>query len=260
MRHSIEGFQQKLLVELKCDASDVVLLRWFADFALTGRMKAITKDGLQLWWVRYQTVIEQLPILKIASSDVIGRRMKRLAEVGILTHETVTEGGTFSYYGFGPKWEALVGEYQAVLAEDQAPKRKTADKTERAPGVWITDKEHEDLVREHGAFRTEAAYKLLSDYQLANAKQYKSHAATIRYWVMKAVLKNELELNRGRPLPPPPKPRPSWKCTACGEDNTHNGTVCVNPRCPSHAKDAEDPEVYVGVNGVLGALVGAKRA
>jgi hypothetical protein len=111
MRHTVEGFKQSRLVELGLGYVEAVLLRWLVDFSHTGKMREITDaQGRHLWWVRYDAVAEDVPVLGINAPDVMRRRFARLVTAGVLIHEHVNNRGRFSYYGFGPAYESLIAE------------------------------------------------------------------------------------------------------------------------------------------------------
>lgn len=111
MRFTIEGFSQARLVELGLGYVEAALLRWLVDFAHTGKMREITDEGgRRLWWVRYDTVAADLPVLGISNVEVMRRRFARLVVAGVLVHQHVQQRGRFSYYGFGPQYESLIAD------------------------------------------------------------------------------------------------------------------------------------------------------
>lgn len=114
MRYTIEGFSQARLVELGCDTEDAILLRWFVDFAHTGKMIQNLEGEAVRYWLDHATVFEQLPILGINQAKTIGRRLTRMVEVGVLTTTTIqTRSGKRSFYGFGPAYESLISAPEA---------------------------------------------------------------------------------------------------------------------------------------------------
>lgn len=107
MKYTIEGFSQEEAIKLGLQVEHLVLLRWFVDFAHTGKMAMKTIDGYQAYWVRYSAAIEDLPLLKIGK-DRIYRKFKELAEAGVLRHFSIKdETGSFSFYAFGENYEIL---------------------------------------------------------------------------------------------------------------------------------------------------------
>lgn len=100
MKYTIQGFQQKALVELGLDAVDATILRWLVDFQATGKMEKYHDEGGKTYhWVSYSHVIEELPILGITSPDVLGRRFKKMVEAGLLLlHTRKSAGKTKMFY------------------------------------------------------------------------------------------------------------------------------------------------------------------
>jgi len=111
MKHSIHGFMQQEAVNLGVSHDDLLLLRWFVDFKDTGAMKAVIVGGVPYYWVRYDYIIKQLPVLGM-QKQTIARRFKALVAVGVLLHhhghELNGERGSFSLYAIGPKYGRLV--------------------------------------------------------------------------------------------------------------------------------------------------------
>lgn len=98
MKVSIEGFDQSRAVELGLCVADVVLLRWFVDFSNTGAMEKRVIDGKEYFWISYEYVLQELPILKI-SKKTLYRCFKELVDKGILTHAFVKDGGAILFTG-----------------------------------------------------------------------------------------------------------------------------------------------------------------
>lgn len=118
MRNSIFGFNQayafamqKVIDKseketiLKLDINDLAILRWLVDFSHTGKMETISIDGKFYYWISYQKVIDDLPLLNIGR-DMLYKRLKKMKELGILT--CYSKNGSQSYYGFGEKYNNLI--------------------------------------------------------------------------------------------------------------------------------------------------------
>lgn len=109
MKFSIHGFDQAALVALGLDITDATILRWFVDFQGTGRMKEIIRsDGERFWWVKYQSVMDDLPVLGIQTTDRMGRRFGGLVEKGVLVGYHHKMGGSFSTFKIAGKYELLL--------------------------------------------------------------------------------------------------------------------------------------------------------
>lgn len=108
MRYSIEGFSQEKLIKYDLDLKDVMLLRYFLDFINSDTMSKIIINNKTFYWLRYQKLQEDLPILGINNRLVLRRRLKKLEEKKILEHYHKLEGGSFSYYALGENFEELL--------------------------------------------------------------------------------------------------------------------------------------------------------
>lgn len=133
MRYTIEGFSQIEALKFKrieivkdskgndkekvvtLDCTDLVILRWFVDF--WPNMMKVEIDGRQYAWLSYKAAIEDMPLLGIKKA-MFALRLKKMVDFGILSHQTVTNGGTFSYYGFGPEYMRLVDSNHAKQSDD----------------------------------------------------------------------------------------------------------------------------------------------
>ena len=85
-----------------------MLFRSLADFLSTGKMREEVYDGKRFFWVKYDSLIKQLPVIGISSTDAMQRRLKRIVSSGVLEHRTVRCRGTFSYYSLTAKYSELL--------------------------------------------------------------------------------------------------------------------------------------------------------
>jgi uncharacterized phage protein (TIGR02220 family) len=128
MRYTIEGFSQTEAVKFRrieivngkekvvtLDCTDLVILRWFVDF--WPNMMKVEIGGRQYAWLSYKALIEDMPLIGI-KKGMLALRLKKMVDFGILTHQTVKSGGTFSYYGFGPEYARLVDTNHAKDISD----------------------------------------------------------------------------------------------------------------------------------------------
>lgn len=103
MKYTIEGFSQQFMVDNGLDCTDAVLLRYILDFYNSDQMAKISFNGVEYFWLKYDYVIEQVPIIGIKSKDGLYRRMKKYVDCGLLQHFTKRSGGTYSCYRFKSK-------------------------------------------------------------------------------------------------------------------------------------------------------------
>ncbi|MEG1254675.1 conserved phage C-terminal domain-containing protein [Clostridium sp.] len=107
MKYTIMGFRQEKLVQLGLDTLDATILRYFIDFKESKGMKVKIIDGQVYYWIRYDGVLRELPILNMKKCTVQSRFFK-LRDAGVLTHQVIREGGTYSYFGIGEKYTELI--------------------------------------------------------------------------------------------------------------------------------------------------------
>ena len=107
MKYTLDGFSQEKAIELGLDSTDLRLLRYFIDFKDSGEMVKEIIEGDVYYWVKYDAVIEQLPILKITKRTIMSR-FQNMATKEILKSYTKRQGGTFSFYAVGNKYKYLV--------------------------------------------------------------------------------------------------------------------------------------------------------
>lgn len=116
MKFCIDGFVQSKAVELELCVADLLILRWFVDFAGTDKMVKRIIEDKEYYWIKYEGVLEDLPILSI-TKDTLYRRLKSLVEKEVLEHLTVKEGGTYSFYRLGKNYLTLIADNSIQLSE-----------------------------------------------------------------------------------------------------------------------------------------------
>lgn len=108
MKHTILGFKQDISLEYELDLTDLCILRYFVDFVGSGDMKILIDNNKPFYWVNYDYLKETIPVIKIASNDVLRRRFKKMVDKKILEHKHVKDKGRFAYYGFGENYKFLI--------------------------------------------------------------------------------------------------------------------------------------------------------
>jgi hypothetical protein len=133
MRWTIEGFSQNVLLSLGLDATDAVILRFIADFYLSGRMSKITVNEKVYFWLHYANVIAEIPILKIDKRQ-LSNKLDYMVEAGIMEKEVVRCGvGSKAYFRFKEEtFAALVcsDEYLEVRKKEHVD--ASVEKAERS--------------------------------------------------------------------------------------------------------------------------------
>jgi len=108
VRYSIHGFSQPRAVELGLSNDDLLVLRWFVDFCGTGKMQSVVEPDGIYYWVNYQSVLDDLPVLQISKDRLYRKHFKALCDAQVLRHKHIKGGGSFSYYGYSVNYETLV--------------------------------------------------------------------------------------------------------------------------------------------------------
>lgn len=112
MKYTIEGFSQSYASTLRddkthIDCTDLVILRWFIDFQATGKMEFFDVGCDRFFWVNYNSLLEDMPILSLSKRSLYDR-LQKMVKFGILKHYHSKLGGSFSYYCVGPNYCNLV--------------------------------------------------------------------------------------------------------------------------------------------------------
>lgn len=107
MKFTMSGFSQQAALEFGLDTTDLYILRWIVDFMESGRMRAMFLDGEKYYWVSYQGIVDDMPLLYI-KKDAVYKRLRHICDLKILKKKTVCAGGKFSYYALGEKFEELL--------------------------------------------------------------------------------------------------------------------------------------------------------
>lgn len=127
MKFTFMGFSQSKALEMNLDDKDLSILRYFIDFKDSGSMSIKIIDDKPYYWVKYEALLNELPILGIKSKDVLRRRLKALVDAEVLSFILVKKGGCFSFYGIGPKYKDLISS-----DEEKQPTEKSDLPTEKS--------------------------------------------------------------------------------------------------------------------------------
>jgi hypothetical protein len=136
LKYTIEGFSQVKLIEYDLDVVDALMLRYFIDFKDSGKMTSKYVNEKLFYWVSYDGVIQELPILSLNKPDSVYRRLKKMVSSKILETITIKQGGTYSYYRTGVNYLSLLSDSNPDGNPNQTDKNPYS--TDRNPGS--TDK------------------------------------------------------------------------------------------------------------------------
>lgn len=117
MKYTIHGFSQKMAIEMNLKSDELLLLRWFVDFMGTNRMKKFFINDECFYWVRYDAILEDLPILD-CKKRAVASKFKNLVDANVLKNQTLKQGGTYSVYAIGEKYESLVSDIGGCCLND----------------------------------------------------------------------------------------------------------------------------------------------
>ena len=221
MRNSIFGFNQEYATSLhkniekngkentlSLDINDLAILRWLIDFSHTGRMETISIGYNVYYWISYDKVIEDLPLLNIGK-DMLYRRLKKMVELEILSF--YSKNGSQSYFGFGKNYENMISNeyHQNSEGSEKIPSKvgKNSEcRSEKIPSnsilnnsilnkkenitysnikekekhrygeygrILLTDNQYENLIKEYGKEKVDIQIQKLDEYIQSNDNKNK---------------------------------------------------------------------------------------
>jgi hypothetical protein len=122
MKYTIEGFNQVELVKMGLNSNDAIILRWFVDFYATSKMAIVKNEtGQEFKWVKYQAVIDDLPILGITNKQVIARHFDKMVAAGIIEKYIHKQMGVFSCFRITEKFRVLIEKLKGVDSKVETP-------------------------------------------------------------------------------------------------------------------------------------------
>ncbi|MGG7214424.1 conserved phage C-terminal domain-containing protein [Clostridium nigeriense] len=135
MQFSFLGYSVKKIMEFNLDVKDVTILRYFDDFRNSGKMNYEVIEGVKYYWISYQNIENELPFLGLGKRTIM-MRMLKLRDLGILSHYTKKEGGTFSFYAFGKKYKELL-----YINKNNDDKDNNKDNRGQADNYYINEED-----------------------------------------------------------------------------------------------------------------------
>ncbi len=78
---------------IKVDANDAIIFRYIYDFATSNKTLKKLVDGKLYSWISYKKIIDDNPILNIENKDIIGRRINKLLDLGLINKYLSKEDG-----------------------------------------------------------------------------------------------------------------------------------------------------------------------
>lgn len=163
MVYTVSGYSQEQLVKWKLKAGDALIIKWFVTFMQSGKMATVEHCGQTYYWVRYQAVINDLPILGIGTSKGIASRFRRIVKAGLLDFFLKkNEEGTYSTYRLNSD------QYKKLLYHSTMETKKVTGETakvspiepKRKPKDYNTNKtiiqndDEASITLEHDSYNT----------------------------------------------------------------------------------------------------------
>lgn len=125
MKFTIMGFAQEKILEFNLDLTDVMILRWFVDFKDSQQMKKIIFEENMYYWINYDYLIQEIPVIKINSKDVLRRRLKKLEDCKVLKSKCIKNfHGSMTYYTITENYTALIKKNNHPTQKSLAPDSK----------------------------------------------------------------------------------------------------------------------------------------
>lgn len=128
MKYTLDGFSQEIAISFGLDSKDLRLIRYFIDFKDSGSMAKEFINNDVYYWVKYDGIIKNIPILKLSKKTIM-YRFQELAKKGILKQYTKKEKGTFSYFAVGENYKYLISSSEGY------PKKETGVSEKEDKGI-----------------------------------------------------------------------------------------------------------------------------
>ncbi|WP_319370577.1 hypothetical protein [uncultured Ilyobacter sp.] len=108
-KYTIADVQQEKLIEYDLDIKDAFILTYLKEIFQVKKIIEKVIEGQRYIWVDYQKLISYLPVLKISSEEVIGRRMSKYEKLGLIKrhlHRSLSYG-TYTFFSLDSKFNSL---------------------------------------------------------------------------------------------------------------------------------------------------------
>lgn len=125
IKFTINGFNQEKLIEYHLDAVDALILRYFIDFKDTGDMIIEIINNKPYYWVKYNKLMESIPIINLKSKDALRRRFKKLEDSKVLIHFQKKKDGNYSFYGIGENYKYLLRKAEGTTQKSEGTTQKS---------------------------------------------------------------------------------------------------------------------------------------
>lgn len=179
MKFTVMGFSQKKLIHFKMDLVDAMILRYFIDFKDSGDMTMIIHDKEPYYWLQYDSLTKNIPIINIKDKDALRKRLKKMVDTGILKHFTFKKGGNFSYYAVGKNYKNLIKEVADEKPEPSGSKTGTLPVEKQEPSGSEAGTNNSSI--KDSSIKDNYIYKTIVDYlNKTLSTNYRSSGNTVR--------------------------------------------------------------------------------
>lgn len=207
MKYTIMGFNQEKLIKLGLDVTDALILRWFIDFKDTGKMYTEVIDDDYYYWIKYDNLLKDIPIINI-KKVALGRRLKKMTETKVLKQYIKKEGGTYSMYSIGNKYiellesiegctskyngvelQSITGLNSEVQTKNYSTKENYSTKKDYSIKE-LTQEQINKLNEKYPDIDIEYYIEKIKDYEERKNKKYSSYYITALNWIKKDIERN----------------------------------------------------------------------
>lgn len=131
MKYNIFNYNQKAAIDNKLDLKDLLIMSWIQDFFHSDSIVKKIIDNKEYGWIKYDYMMQQIPIIEISSTSGLYKRMKILSEKNFLEHKVIAnKKGTFSFYRIGSKTYELI---TSNTSKSHSPQNQTPVSTKSDP-------------------------------------------------------------------------------------------------------------------------------
>lgn len=149
MKYHISINQRSVVTNgLGLDLVDMAIVDYCRDFFHSPKTTRKTmEDGRPWYWIDYAHLISEMPILGISDQDVLSRRIRKIADTGVLERFVDKKNKSRTYLRFGEKYELLVTDLttqKSAASEGDDPKVARVP-TEKSPDIPDSDHTGSDV-------------------------------------------------------------------------------------------------------------------
>lgn len=109
MKYNI-NINQKAVIDngFNLDLVDCAIIDYIAGFANTGKMLKTYIEWVEYFWIQYEHLIKEMPLLWIKTREWLRVRLRNLESEGVLDKKIVH--GNSTYFKFGSRYELLIAD------------------------------------------------------------------------------------------------------------------------------------------------------